>query len=250
MMQLVLLFSSLLSPLIVVNAFIVAPSFVQHHHHHQKQHPPHLMTKGRHQYRHQPLQVATTATTTATTLPDGLVKTISTPGTGPLVRRGDVASVKYTCSVLDTNNNTTSTSPPFAKSTFQKVIVADSNMIDGWEMAICTMKVGERALITIPSTLAYGEMGVAPFISPHATILLDLEILDSNPPVQLDFDALGYAEPNTPVRFFVFVFCQCTNDRYSLSHTHTLSLTHTHSLSHTHAYTLPPMTKIMYFIFL
>jgi len=198
MMQLVLLFSSLLSPLIVVNAFIVAPSFVQHHHHHQKQHPPHLMTKGRHQYRHQPLQVATTATTTATTLPDGLVKTISTPGTGPLVRRGDVASVKYTCSVLDTNNNTTSTSPPFAKSTFQKVIVADSNMIDGWEMAICTMKVGERALITIPSTLAYGEMGVAPFISPHATILLDLEILDSNPPVQLDFDALGYAEPNTP----------------------------------------------------
>ena len=79
-------------------------------------------------------------------------------------------------------------------------------MIAGWETVIATMTVGERAIVRIPPSMAYGPAGVPPLIPGNAEIELDLEILDSQPPVQLDFDALGYAEPNTPVRS-IFMFC-------------------------------------------
>lgn len=139
------------------------------------------------------LQAATT-----NNLPDGLFKTISKPGTGPLLRRGDVATVKYSCYLPN--------QPPFSKSNSQKVVVSDANMIAGWETVIATMTVGERAIVRIPPSMAYGPAGVPPLIPGNAEIELDLEILDSQPPVQLDFDALGYAEPNTPVRS-IFMFC-------------------------------------------
>ena len=143
------------------------------------------------------LQAATT-----NNLPDGLFKTISKAGTGPLLRRGDVATVKYSCYLPN--------QPPFSKATSQKVVVSDANMIAGWETVIATMAVGERAIVRIPPSMAYGPAGVPPLIPGNAEIELDLEILESQPPVQLDFDALGYAEPNTPVRYFllyiVFIF--------------------------------------------
>lgn len=153
---------------------------------------------------------STTATTTtvslnaASTLPEGLLKTISKPGSGPLLRRGDVATVKY--SVYLPNQ------PPFSRAASQKVVVSDANMIAGWESVISTMMVGERAIVRIPSTMAYGSAGVPPLIPPNADVELDLEILDSAAPVQMDFDALGYAEPNTPVswcEFCVGIYVSC-----------------------------------------
>lgn len=126
-------------------------------------------------------------------MPEGLVKTIQKPGTGPPLKLGDVASVKYSC-------YTSVDEPPFAKSNFQKVSVGDGSMIDGWEKAIQTMNVGERAVIRITNpALAYGEQGVAPLIPPNAEVELDLEILDAQPPLQaIDFDTLATAQDSTP----------------------------------------------------
>ena len=40
-------------------------------------------------------------------------------------------------------------------------------VIKGWDEAIGTMKKGERAIFTIPSKLAYGEVGSPPLIPPN-----------------------------------------------------------------------------------
>jgi hypothetical protein len=51
-----------------------------------------------------------------TELPDGLIKTISKPGSGIPLKLGDIASVKYSCYLPNQD------APPFAKSDFQKVV--------------------------------------------------------------------------------------------------------------------------------
>jgi len=65
-------------------------------------------------------------------------------------------------------------------------------MIDGWEAAIKTMAIGERAVVKISDpTLGYGANGVPPVVPPDAEIELDIEVMDSNAPLKLDFNDIG-----------------------------------------------------------
>lgn len=136
------------------------------------------------------------ASAATTELSDGgILKTISKPGTGPPLKLGDVASVKYSCYLPNDESKA-----PFAKSNFQKVSVGDGSMIDGWEKALRTMSVGERAIVRITNPeLGYGEIGVPPFIPANAELELDLEVLDAQPPLDaMDFDTLAMtATPRT-----------------------------------------------------
>ena len=79
-------------------------------------------------------------------------------------------------------------------------------MIQGWDKAIRTMRIGERAVVRISDpALGYGDVGVPPLIPPGAEIEVDLEILDAQPPMaNIDFDNLAMAD-SVPVRYF-FVF--------------------------------------------
>jgi FKBP-type peptidyl-prolyl cis-trans isomerase len=107
---------------------------------------------------------------------------------------GDIATVKYSCYLPDDDDDaSSSSSAPFAQSTKQKMVVGDGSMIDGWEKAIRTMRVGERSLVRINNpNLAYGATGVAPIIPPNAIVELDLEILDATEPTaNIDFDNLA-----------------------------------------------------------
>ena len=73
-------------------------------------------------------------------------------------------------------------------------------MIDGWEEAIKTMRVGERAIVRITDPeLGYGAAGVAPVVPPNAVIELDLEVLDAKARSAIDFDTLAIGDPDTPV---------------------------------------------------
>jgi hypothetical protein len=54
-------------------------------------------------------------------LPEGLLKTITVPGSGDRASLGDIATVKYSCYV-PTNNQITNNNKPFAKATKQKMV--------------------------------------------------------------------------------------------------------------------------------
>jgi peptidylprolyl isomerase len=123
------------------------------------------------------------------------MKTVSKPGQGNPVSLGDIATVKYSCYLPNDPK-----APPFAKASQQKIAVGDGTMIQGWDKAIRSMKVGERAVVRITDpALGYGETGFPPLIPPRAEIEIDIEVLDSQPPTQnIDFDNLAMAD-NTPV---------------------------------------------------
>lgn len=75
---------------------------------------------------------------------------------------------------------------PFARSDKQRIIALDGSMIRGWDMALRTMKEGERASIhTTDPNYAYGVEGVPPFIPSNSQITIDIEILN------IDEDVMG-----------------------------------------------------------
>ena len=51
-------------------------------------------------------------------------------------------------------------------------------MIPCWTEAVQTMKVGEKAHITCPSDIAYGDRGFPPKIKGGAALAFDVELLE------------------------------------------------------------------------
>jgi len=73
-------------------------------------------------------------------------------------------------------------------------------MVKGWEQALRTMTVGERAVVrVVDPSLGYGLTGVPPLIPPNAMLEFDIEILDTQLPTEnIDFDSIATAD-STPV---------------------------------------------------
>lgn len=50
-------------------------------------------------------------------------------------------------------------------------------VIQGWDLGVADMKVGEKRRIFIPSALGYGARGAGAVIPPHADLIFDVELL-------------------------------------------------------------------------
>eukprot|EP01059_Diplonema_ambulator_P000921 TRINITY_DN10711_c0_g1_i1.p1 TRINITY_DN10711_c0_g1~~TRINITY_DN10711_c0_g1_i1.p1 ORF type:complete len:562 (+),score=225.44 TRINITY_DN10711_c0_g1_i1:41-1687(+) len=55
--------------------------------------------------------------------------------------------------------------------------IGKGQVIKGWDHGIATMRKGERSVLTIHHSLAYGEEGKVPAIPPSATLVFDVELL-------------------------------------------------------------------------
>eukprot|EP01038_Epipyxis_sp_PR26KG_P005858 gene5858-8081_t len=111
------------------------------------------------------LQAATTLT------PDGgVVKDVIIPGQGKRIEPGDILAIEYDASIKGSQK-------PFAKGDREQVIVRDGSLIKGWDLAVDSMRIGEKAKIICSAPYAYGEKGIANVIPANAEIEINIKVL-------------------------------------------------------------------------
>ena len=115
-----------------------------------------------------------------TTTPEGLAITELAPGSGDAIAPGSMAVVHYTGWLYDTGapenkgrrfDSSVDRAEPF---TF---VLGAGQVIAGWDQGVATLRVGDKARLTIPPELAYGEQGYPGAIPPRATLVFEVELL-------------------------------------------------------------------------
>jgi peptidylprolyl isomerase len=96
-------------------------------------------------------------------------------GSGDSPQTGQTAVVHYTGWLQDGTkfDSSVDRGEPFAFS------VGLGGVIPGWDEGVATMQVGGKRRLTIPPDLAYGTRGAGGVIPPNATIIFEVELLDS-----------------------------------------------------------------------
>jgi FKBP-type peptidyl-prolyl cis-trans isomerase FklB len=113
------------------------------------------------------------------TLPSGVQIETVTPGTGESPKATDNVKVHYTGKLIDGKVFDSSRG---ADGSGEPVTLPLSRVIPGWTEGIQQMKVGEKAILTIPQEHAYGPEGSPPVIPPGSTLVFEVELLGISPP--------------------------------------------------------------------
>jgi FKBP-type peptidyl-prolyl cis-trans isomerase FkpA/FKBP-type peptidyl-prolyl cis-trans isomerase FklB len=107
-----------------------------------------------------------------TTTASGLLYSTIKPGAGASPKATDAVTVHY---------HGTLTNGAVFDSSVQRGQPATFNLnqvIPCWTEGLQRMKVGEKARLVCPSSLAYGDQGRPPQIQPGATLIFEVELLD------------------------------------------------------------------------
>jgi len=112
-------------------------------------------------------------TSNNTNQPSEMQGEILQPGTGEAAKTGDVVEVNY---IGWLTNGTKFDSSYDHGQTFSFTLGA-GQVIQGWDMGVAGMKVGEKRRLTIPPKLAYGEQGAGSAIPPNATLIFEIELI-------------------------------------------------------------------------
>lgn len=99
-------------------------------------------------------------------------------GTGGSPRSGERVGVLYVGTLLD-GKRFDAREDPASPLVFR---VGREEVIAGWDQTLPTMKVGEKRVVIIPSSLAYGSHGRPPAIGRDATLVFEMELVSINPP--------------------------------------------------------------------
>lgn len=117
-----------------------------------------------------------------TTVEDGLVIEDLECGDGDETDRGDFVSVHYVGTLEDGTKFDSSrdrdTDGDGEPDPFQFNLGA-GQVIQGWDIGVVGMKVGGLRKLTIPPELGYGEAGAGGVIPPNATLVFEVELLET-----------------------------------------------------------------------
>jgi peptidylprolyl isomerase len=107
------------------------------------------------------------------TTPSGLKYKITQQGNGPKAEPGSKVTVHYTGTLTDGKkfDSSKDRNQPFS---FKLGV---GQVIKGWDEGIALLRVGDKAVLTIPSELGYGTQGTGG-IPPNATLIFEVELLD------------------------------------------------------------------------
>ncbi len=103
----------------------------------------------------------------------GLMYIISEPGTGEQATAGKTVKVHYTGRLLDGTKFDSS----LDRNDPIEFKLGQGMVIKGWDEGIALLKVGGKALLIIPSNLAYGSRGAGGVIPPFAPLTFEVELV-------------------------------------------------------------------------
>ena len=116
----------------------------------------------------------------AVVTPSGMVFRTVTPGTGATPTPTDRVSVQYEGKLTDGTVFDSTKKRGGVPATFPL-----NGVIKCWTEGVGRMKVGEKAVLTCPSAIAYGDSGRPPTIPGGATLIFDVELVSIAPPNQV-----------------------------------------------------------------
>jgi peptidylprolyl isomerase len=114
----------------------------------------------------------------AVTPESGLQITDMKVGTGITPKTGQTCIVHYTGWIYEHGakgkkfDSSVDRKKPFS------FVLAEHQVIEGWERGVSTMKVGGKRTLIIPPALAYGAAGQGASIPPNAALIFEIELLD------------------------------------------------------------------------
>jgi peptidylprolyl isomerase len=115
-----------------------------------------------------------TRSSAAITTPSGLTYLITKKGTGPRPKKGETVVLHYTGTLTNgvKFDSSRDGNQPFA---FK---LGAGQVIKGWDEGVAKLRVGDHAILVIPSKLAYGSKGAGDVIPPDSTLIFVIEVVD------------------------------------------------------------------------
>ena len=106
--------------------------------------------------------------------PSGIYYQVLKPGTGPTPKPGQTVSVKYNGTLLSGKlfDSSEKTGKPI------DFPIGQGAVIPGWDQGIALLNKGSKAILLIPSSLAYGTRGAGADIPADAPLRFEVELVD------------------------------------------------------------------------